>query len=372
MGEKKALAILYSPKTLIDFTWYYYTYGNDYKWDVLIIACDKELKIKDECEKSGMFEHIYCEDTNYDKISRFQQGWIFVKMFFAWMFGKKKKYVRWHFEKKGIELNYNLHLISSNYCSLDSGLLQCFADEIPTAILEDGMSDYLPRTYRFDKNAVKNFDALIAYIMCKMNYASLNQDGTAARYVTKNSRLCDKYSIHPERMQFTDYKSVNRLGDLSNTDSKGYYECLNRMYDLGGLEHYKADVVLFTTPMSDFCSESNYDYSKKTVDYIMKEYDPRKVLIKKHPRDRKNYDFPENVDIYEIPSFLPGELMIELLDVKKHVFMHTSALLMSYKSYDDVVILFNEYIAENSTVYKKAISQDANNLHFPKDRMVTI
>ncbi|MCR5508148.1 MAG: hypothetical protein K6F34_05625 [Lachnospiraceae bacterium] len=364
-SEKRALAILYSPKTLIDFTWYYHTYGRDYKWDVLIIACDLKIKIKTQCERSGMFENIFIEDVNYDKISRSGQALMFLDMFFCWMFGRKKKYVSRFFKKKGIILDYSLHLICSNYASLVSGLLLCYSDEIATVILEDGMTDYLDRTMKFDKTAPHTLDAFIAYIMCKMNYASLNT-GDCARYITRNSLLCDKFSVRPELMKYKGYRSINQLGDNSHTDVAGYKACVDRMYEIEDREKYKADVILYSSVLNSFVKDDKIDFAAMTVEYIMNTFNPSRVLLKKHPRDEAEYVFPKGVEVSVIPADLPAELIADIVDAGGHVFMYTSTMLMSYRDYDKVKILVYRAIAEENEVYAGVIANYLEIMSLPK------
>ena len=371
MGNNKALAILYSPKSLIDFTWYYYAHGKAYDWDVLIIACDHELKIKEQCEKSGMFKNIFCDNVNYDKISRLHQAFIFIEMVFFWIFWKKKTYVKRFFAKKNINLSYNKHLIASNFCSLDSGLLQCFADSIPTVILEDGMSDYVYRTRKFDRTIPLNLDSFIAYIMCKMNYASLNQNG-CARYITKNSIFCDKYSVHPEKMKYKGYRTINKLGEeiYDRNDYENYLQTLRKMYDVQSL-NICGDVVLFTAPLKyDDISQEIIAYN--TVNYIVKEYSPKRVFIKKHPRDHSNYKFPETVEVEEIPANIPAELIIDLLDVKKSIFMYTTTVLLSIKSYNNAVLFVYKSLYNDVASYKKGIDGDLETIELPESNIVFI
>lgn len=371
MINDKALAILYSPKSLIDFTWYYYAHGKDYKWDVVIVACDKEIKIKDQCEKSGIFENIYCDDVNYDKISRFQQAIIFGQMFFYWLIRRKKSFVKKFFARKNVTLNYSKHLIATNFCSLDSGLLQCFADEVPTVVLEDGMSDYVYRTTKFDKTVPLSIDSLISYIMCKMNYASLNQNG-CARYITKNSLLCDKYSVHPEKMKYRGYRTISKLGEpiADETDYENYIMTLKRMYDLERLNMY-GDVILFTAPLK--YNGINQDLIvQNTVDFIVENYSPKSVYIKKHPRDNMEYVFPEYINVEEIPSSIPAELILELLKVNKFIFMYTTTILLSIKSYSNVALIVYDDLYYQVDSYRRGIDGDLETLDMPRDTIFKI
>lgn len=368
---KKALAVLYSPKTLIDFTWYYYAHGKEYDWDVLIIPCDNEIKIKDECQKSGLFSNIYCEFTNYDKISRFRQCGMFCLMVLYFLIGKKKNFVKRHFKKKGILLQYSQHLIYSDYCSLDAGLLECLADEIPTSILEDGVDDYLNRTCKFDKKAPKNLNTIIAYIMCKMNYASLNQGDYGTSYITKNARWCDKYTTHPDRMKYTNYKSINILGEKKVFDEDEYIECLQKMYNCD-FKRKKVDVVLYTTPLNAFDSDFTGKYAKEVVSYIMEHYSPKSVLIKKHPRDNEMYAFPEGVEVELIEQHIPAELIIDMVDACRQVFMFTTMTIMSYKTYDKMDVIVFKDIKKQNNRYVDVVNECAKALLLEEKNIIEI
>ena len=53
---KKALAILSSSKTLVDFLWYYTEYGQEFEWDVLIHK--NFILSQNYLQKTGIFKNI--------------------------------------------------------------------------------------------------------------------------------------------------------------------------------------------------------------------------------------------------------------------------------------------------------------------------
>ena len=62
---EKALAVLYSPKSLLDFLWYYEAYGKKkYEYDLLIVPAGMDaegkwtVRIYDQAVKSGIFKKI--------------------------------------------------------------------------------------------------------------------------------------------------------------------------------------------------------------------------------------------------------------------------------------------------------------------------
>ncbi len=367
---KKALAILYSPKSLIDFTWYYYTYGSEYKWDTLVLACDGKILIGEECEKSELFENIYFENINYNQLPLIELGTMFFEMFLYWLTRRKKQYVKKFFKDKVGNLDYDLHLICNDFCSLHGGLLECLGDEIETVILEDGMSDYAYKTKRFCTSLWKKISTWGGYLMCHMGYASVNDVGTC--YVTDNTKYCDKYSIHPERMKYTAYKSINRLGDMSKTDITAYHKCLRTIYDIDKRDQLMGDVILYTVPIYSYDEEHIQELISKTVAYITATYHPAKVLIKKHPRDKSSYVFPKEIEVIEINARWPAELLIPLISCKKHIFMYTSTVLMAYPSYDAVEVLLYGDMGKRNSAYLKAVKGDLYVLQIAEKNVTVI
>ena len=69
---EKALAVLYSPKSLLDFLWYYEAYGKKkYEYDLLIVPAGMDaegkwtVRIYDQAVKSGIFKKISIYDGTY-------------------------------------------------------------------------------------------------------------------------------------------------------------------------------------------------------------------------------------------------------------------------------------------------------------------
>lgn len=366
--EKKALAILFSPKSLIDFTWYYYAYARKYKWDALIFPCGEEIIIDDPCKKSGLFEHIYMENVIYNRLSLLKMGILFGQMLLHWLIGNKKKYVRKFFEEKIGNMDYDLHLVFSDWSALSAGLLECLADETKTVVLEDGMADYVYRTKKFCADAPLK-DSVIGYLMCHMGYASLNTYAT--HYVTDNTMYCEKYATHPERMKYTNYKSISRLRDMSKVDIVEYNMCLRKMYDINDIDGFTGDVILFTAPLLGYFNDIS-TLIAKTVNYIVTTYSPNRVIIKKHPRDKSDYVFPENIEVAEMNAKLPGELLLQLITCKKHIFMYPSSLLMSYSSYDAIEVLIYKNLTEKNDGYLKSVRGDLASLHITNERVTEI
>lgn len=177
-----------------------------------------------------------------------------------------------------------------------------------------------------------------------------------------------KYVIHPEWMTYTNYKSISRLGDISKVDIAEYDMCLRKMYDIDKLA---GDVILFTAPLLGYFNDIP-TLIAKTVDYIVMTYSPNKVIIKKHPRDKNNYVFPENIEVAEINEKLPGELLMQLITCKKHIFMFPSSLLMSYSSYDAIEVLIYKNLPEKNNKYLKNVRGDLASLHITNERVTEI
>ena len=79
---EKALAVLWSPKSLLDFLWYYEAYGKKkYEYDLLILPAGMDLngnwsvRIYDFALNTGIFHEITIYDGAYIDVVKNQNSY---------------------------------------------------------------------------------------------------------------------------------------------------------------------------------------------------------------------------------------------------------------------------------------------------------
>lgn len=360
---KKALAILYSPKTLLDFVWYYHSYGKEYVWDVLCIPCGGKVIIDEYCHNSGLFHKIFTTNIIYSSLPKRTLAVLFIRMTIAWILGRKKYFIKKYLKKFVGELDYDFHLVPSDYSFL-CGLLVSLSSEVETIILEEGLGDYTERNKKFLPQYGLNLENISSYLFSFMGY------GTGiglVNYINKPSDLCLKYAMHPEWMLYRNYKDIRTLKDLTNTDVHAWKKCLRKTFCINENQKFQGDIILFTAPLDEFSESLHQKLADDTVEYILCKYNPRNVLIKKHHRDKAEYHFPTEVEVNEIEKNIPGELILDLVQCKKHIYMYPSNMLVSYKEYSKCEILEFQKLINRKAGYKEKFVSYTKRVKIPHE-----
>lgn len=320
---KKAIAFLASPKNLADFVWYYATYGKDYIWDASILKYGDTSILKPDCEKSGIFANIYDCEPDFWK----HKMLYFPKLILIYLFRQKKRYSRKIIEQMaGHPDDYDLALICMVHHMSDGAVIE-LADRRRTVMLEDGSKDYLPRTKRMALSG-GNVSKQIAWaLLGRMQYMDITGD-----VWLEHTKYCDKYCGFPERMQYTNYKSISKLNDFSATDMDLYSGIIKKIYDFD-LQAFKGGkcILLMTSPYVDFKSDPRAEVDRVTA-YIESKYGDYNIYVKKHPRDDMAYHWSDKTKIYEFPQKVPAELILNVAKFDRYVLMFPSTTMMSMES----------------------------------------
>lgn len=358
---KKALAILYSPKTLVDFIWYYHTFGKEYAWDVLCIPYGGKEMIDRYCVNSNIFRNIYMTKTCFETLPKSKMAVLALKMIMSCVIGKSKQFAKDYLKPFVNDQDYDLHLVPSDY-SLLCGLLVALSSEVETIILEDGLGDYTVRSKKFCRNYGLNLANIASYFLSVLGY------GTGiglVSYINKPNCQCVKYSVHPEWMLYKGYKDIRVLRDLTNTDIKAWKKCLRKTFAIREDLKLEGEIILFTAPMGDFVSKLSQQLADEVVQYISSKYHPQKIYIKKHYRDEAEYKFPMTTEVEEIEKSIPGELLLDLIQCKKHIYMFPSNMLISYTEYSECEVLKFRELADYMDVYEKIVDGNVHRLKIP-------
>lgn len=320
--QKKGLLVIYSPQHLIQFIWYYCTYGYNKKWDALCLPNGfSATNIKDFCEKSGIFENVYFNEKYFLESSLKERFLMLSKMLSCSFMGRKRKYIK-HFLDEYIDTDiYDEINVLSDHALISGGFV-ALSDEKKVVIMEDGICDYQERS--FSNIYKKPFNVLNTegFVLALLGYANV-----AFFYPMKENKNCIKFSSRPDIMKYLNYKEINKLYDYSKTDMKLYNKIIKNTYaDVTSSAPFdEADAIFFTTPISDYTSSPD-KYIKLVEEYISKKY--RKVIIKKHPRDKADYSF-DGVECSYIPQTVPSETLFPCLLGKNLVFAEISSTFLN-------------------------------------------
>lgn len=338
---KRAIAILYSPKSLMDFMWFYCEYGQQYKWDVCCISTGMRVEIEEQVRNSQIFNNVYIDEETFLKKSNLDKLKMFLGMLFFYVTGRRKKYIQRFIDKRFKYDDYEL-IVTTPENSLLGGFLISLSDAKETFILEDGARDYANRHRLFvkDKMGTSNVVLLIGLILSKMKY------GDPSMYFrfepTKN---CVKCSSWPEKMVYGNYKAILRIGEFSNQNVHLYNQLVNTTFSINIPE--SVDAVLYTSPLVDSVGIDNKSYAQIT-NYFNQEYGGKTILVKKHVRDKEEYLFSDKINAIYADERIPGELIANRLKNVKSYFMWPSTLISNVNDYN---VFFIEDAAMNSTLY---------------------
>lgn len=337
--KKKAVLILYSPRGILEFLWYYCTYGEDYEWTVVCAPYGNMAEQQIEtCKNLGVFANIIRDDRDFMNMDMLKKVLFFLKLGFYFILGQRKRMCSNIIRGAIGDLEYELAVISCDFGILPGAFL-AQAREKRVVILEDGTADYMEK-YKWPKlRRTKNVNDIAGFFLAKMGYAN-----TATCYAMRDTKFCEKFSIYPEKLKYREYKSIERLNDMENPHfNHERFEVLRKRVVNCENELYEGDAILYTTTF--YGMTKSHDCVVAAVEnYINQNYAGKTVVLKKHPRDNHEYKFAENVKIIEINKNLPMEILAENLKVKESIYMFisTTMLMQEESKHRKCVLYFSE------------------------------
>lgn len=348
--KKKAIAVIYSPKSLLDFIWYYSSYGKDYEWDAVVKPYGRDYdksvlnSMHAYVKKTGIFKNIMIDADNEIFQTVGEKAILFLQMVGYYIVKKQKVFCKKYINKRFKIDDYALVVLTCDTGALE-GVVIGVSDEYNVVIFEDGLGDYVVRKEKFDKKDLLNFWNLMGYFLAKMGYGNTH----FSSYKLENTKNCEKYATKPSYMKYRDFKSISKLNDMKVCDIKTYKEIMNRIYEIPDITG-RVDAVLCTSPLIEF-TENKFDYVKAIVEYINKNYSNGTILLKKHPRDIEDYKFDESINVINIDKSVPAELLLTYFSVGVYVFSFPSTILFAMDcDEDNIEVLFFDDI--DNSIYK--------------------
>lgn len=364
--KKHAVVVIYSNKGLCDFIWYYCTYGQGYLWTAIVqyYGVKENQAILDTCKKLDIFERVLqCED-DYSSLTFNEQMHEMIKMTCYFLLGKRNQYFS-KLIKKYVE-DYDLSVVGCDHMIIHAAFISMGCEK-ETVILEDGMADYLKRYNRLNGKITDIYN-LAGFLCAKMGYFNFKMC-----YALPTTKKCTKYAKNPEKMRYRDYKSIQKLQDFSNTDLRLFQQLLSKW--VGKLpEKLSAEAIFFTSPLYDFMEDFDIQ-TQKSIDYVNGHFEGKTIFLKKHPRDTHKYKFIESINVIEISSQIPAEVLVELLDTNIAIFMYTSTVMLLKEEYqtDGLVLHFNNYKQKIGEIsYEDTFSRIMNQMEISENQIVEI
>lgn len=110
----------------------------------------------------------------------------------------------------------------------------------------------------------------------------------------------------------------------------------------------KIDLIVFTDPLD---IDYNIDFMPELMNFLEENFEGKKILFKKHPRDLNTYESDKFESFYN--SNLSGQLVNNIYLCDK-LFTYPSTILLSSKDYRDTTILIFDNLLPDDN-YKKLL-----------------
>lgn len=369
---KKALAVLYSPKSLLDFLWYYEAYGKkEYEYDLLIIPAglDSEgkwtVRIYDQAVNSGIFKKISIYDGTYVDQGFTKKLKTLLGMMGAAIKGRQVQYCAESL-KPWLDYRDYQQIVTVFVPTILSGELVVLAQYLEVILLEDGARDYEPHRSWPTRYWIKREGwqhEIAGCVLSKLGYAD-----PTIMYNFPPTKRCVKFSSRPDKLLYRDYKKIQQLNDMSLVDKTQYSILVEKTfdYDVTGL---KADCVFFTAPLNEDL-QVDKSIAQDLVEYVVRKVGNGRLLLKKHPRDEMIYEFPKEIEVTEVPKNVPAELLLGILDGTRVYFSYPSTFMQEIRNLNPQ-ILFDS--SKQSSTYNPTRILDAmKTIEFGPEYLVDI
>lgn len=338
-SSRKALAVVAGPYRFYQVLWLY-TQFPDLEWSILLLPYGKgdEIRkdLREKCEKLKIFANIYDSHMIGQDSGTYRQMMMLMKMLWFYLIGKKKTFMKHIIRSQTSGQEFDVFFVGCEY-SIIEGAIIGLADEKEVYIFEEGLSDYVKRK----KYPSFNMKEIMSFIVTRMGYFSPYQC-----FEMENSAKCVKYASLPLLLKSRGYKEIRQLIDDNNDKFKSL---LNSAYKINSHQMKDYDVILLTTVLRSEI-EVDEQYFEKVHKWLLENYHDKKILIKKHPRDQKEYAW-KDLNCYICDSSIPAEILLGASTQQNVVMMEVStAVIQTLKKGNRLTILAH---AQKSDDYQR-------------------
>ena len=318
--KKKALAVVAGPYRFCQILWLYALHP-EYRWSILLLPYgkgnDAAQKLEAACRKLGIFEHIFRPQVVGEHSPFGQKLALAAKMCLFYVTGRKKVFMRRMLEKMTDGEKFSAAFVGCEYSILEGAIIG-LADEMEVSIFEEGLPDYCERRGW----SGFNMETLTGFLFSRMGYFN-----PGCHFELKNTRFCVKYSSRPDMLKYRKYRRILPLFAGDDKAKQIYRTLMEQTYPVGRISLEEYSVILLTSPMEDFV-EDGTPYYDLLHGWIRERYGNKKILIKKHPRDKYSYHWDDLQCGFLNPD-VPAEVFLSLIDQQKVILMYASTILIS-------------------------------------------
>ena len=338
----KGLAVIYDPHNLYQFLWYYCNQGKEKEWDALCLPNGyKGEYMHSYCEKAGIFQKIYRDDTDYSALSGIKKLRTFLKMMVYFVVGKRTEYCKKTLNQFVNEDEYAEFVVIASV-GVVSGACVALGRERNVIILEDGITDYRNRPALVSMKRIVSLYMWQGLILSFMGYCC------PGWFRLKTEKECIKYCSHPTLMKYRNYRQLRKLYDEEGTDKDLFENTIRKIYpELLHCNIKEQEVLILTSPYNSFLRD--YEKYKNRVEEYIKTCNYKTILLKKHPREEDSYQFGSETRITEINNGIPAEVLFPFFRNKEIVITSLSSSIIGMNSYNiRCTVLFPEGMYEES------------------------
>ncbi len=342
---KKGLVIIYDPHALMQFLQFYCMGEFEAEWDALCLPKENgKEEMHDYCEKTGIFNHVFRNNINYQTLPIYKKIVLFFLMLIYALVGQRKKICKKIFNKYVDDVNKYDIFAANCENGFISGMIASFGKDRISVYFEDGVGDYIEKREKNHSCYKKgSFQDIQCVLMARLGYF-----GKGFTYL-EPTKYCYKYASNPEELAYRNYKEIKKF-HLEAKEMNIYREIIEKIYpELVEYKNIDKDsVFIFTTPI-DLKNPYGKVYKEKIIEYI--NQNAKHIYLKQHPRENMQYTFSKQIIVQDIPPYIPAEVLFPY--VKNICYMmEPDSLLITMGTYPITVIFlyFDSYEMEERKI----------------------
>ena len=313
---KKVLIFITGPYQLLQALWYF-SYCPDAEFTAIVKTAvmpeENRIKLLEQCKKSGVFREV----REYTGVSldsgMIQKIKMMLQMVGHFCTGRRNHYTRKLIRNEIGDISYDQVVVDSEH-SIMGGAFIDNADKTETIIMQEGLSDLLARSRRFQKGKG------IGFILATLGYCN-----PGMTYILPKVKYCKKMTSMEELLQYKGFAGFIPL--FSQVRDNVFQNVVRNTFELDdwGIMQ-RGEVFLFTNPLEKIGGD---DGTYEEIHQWMKEhFGSKKIVIKKHPRDMYSYDW-KDLDIEMLEAGIPAEVLIsQISSGKEMLFMFISTCIV--------------------------------------------
>lgn len=316
---RKVVALITGPYQLLQVLWYYSVHP-DCKYIAIVKTAGLDVNVKQSliqyCKNSQIFEEVIETKTTDIESSVSKKLSLGMKMIGYYVAGKREVFTGKIITQEIGNINYDTAIVDSEFSILGGAFID-HSDEKEIVIMQEGLFDIEQRR-KLPKYSIKDF---FGYALAKMGYCNIMQS-----YTIKKTRNCEKLMSHPQLAVYKNFNRITKIFAEVNEDSFLFNALTQKTFHFMDWQKLQnTDVILFTNTLEIFTN--NLGYYETIHSWLNHHFKDKKIIIKKHPKDRYLYNWTD-LNITFIEGSLPAEILISQLKNQEIIFMFISTAIL--------------------------------------------